>query len=489
MKSIDDKVYRSHSCRKTLSDLIAMGFDRETVESLPVESDTLDTDQRSQARWRNQNWEDRARKGNNREVILHEEYDWLDIDGDGVSELIRAFRVGDVLLSWEEWEEQPFVGWCPYPRAHRMVGKGLSEKVMPDQRVESVITRQMLDGLYASNTPRRWLPQESTTETTIDDLLTVRPGGIVRGKGLQAPVNMSENFDLSKSLNVLERFSQRRQSRTGILELGKGMDKDALNDTARGQSQLMAAGEKQIRYVARNFGEAMAEMFLKLMRLVRMHGEQLTVKIGKQFTPIDPSTWPEDMDLSIKVGLGTNGKDRRIGYRMSIAGIQAEAKANGVAIVEDKHLYNTAAGLIRDMDLGDPGDFFLDPESDIDPETGQPRMKEEKPDPEMMKAQAEAMLQAEKLKGEQASSQAKMDLMRQEAGLKAQLARDQAQSEAELARDKADFEAQLAQQRMAMEEQLAERRMMMEERMADRRANLAETATLSRNRPGGSLAE
>lgn len=481
MKSLEDKVYRAHVCKKTISDLIAMGFDRETVEALPTDGQANNMDQRAEARWRDENWTERQRTGANREVLLHEEYDWIDIDGDGIAELIRAFRVENVLLSFEEWDEQPFVGWCPYPRAHRMIGKGLAEKVMPDQRVESVITRQMLDGLYASNAPRRWLPEESIGETTIDDLLTVRPNAIVRGKGLNPPANMSENFDLAKSLSVLDRFSQRRQSRTGILELGKGMDKDALNDTASGQKQLMAAGEKQIRYVARNFGEAMAEVFLKLMRLVRAHGEQLTIRIGKTFTPIDPRTWPEDMDLSIKVGLGTNGKDRRIGYRMTIAQIQAEARMNGVPIVDDKTLYNTASGLVRDMDIGEPSDYFIDPETL--PEQG------EKPDPEAMKAQAEAQLQQQKLEGEQAMSAAKMQMQREEANTKLELARAQAESEAQLARDKATFEAQLAEQRMAQELELAERRMQMEERLAERKASIAEKSALSKNRPGGSLAE
>lgn len=481
MKSLEDKCYKAHCEPKTLSDLIEMGFDREIVENLPIEGATLNTDVRQNARWRDQNWEDTQRTGPNRKVMLHEEYDYLDIDGDGVSELVRAFRVESVLLSIEPWEEQPFVAFCPYPRAHRLVGKGLAEKVMPDQRVESVITRQMLDGLYASNSPRRWLPEESTGDTTIEDLLNVRPNSIVRGKGLQAPVNMSENFDLSKSLGVLERFSQRRQSRTGILELGKGMDKDALNDTARGQAQLMQAGEKQIRYVARNFGEAMAEMFLKLMRLVRKHGEGLTIKIGKQFKEIDPSTWPEEMDFSIRVGLGTNGKEKRIGHRMAIAQLQAEAYQEKTGMVTEKELYKTASGLVRDMGLGEPSDFFIDPEGD---EFQKP---EPQADPQVAKNQAEAQLQAAKLQGEQQMSAAKIQMSREEAAAKQGLAREQAEFEADLAERKAAFEMQQSQLRFAAEIEQNRQRMALEAENAAHKQKMAEATPLPKNRPGGDL--
>ena len=483
MKSLDDRCYKAHYVTKTLSDLIEMGFDRETVESLPTVERDFISDARHNSRWRDNNWIERQRDGANREVTLFEEYDYLDIDGDGVTELVRCFRVEDVLLSVEEWDEQPFVAFCPYPRAHRLVGKGLAEKVMPDQRVESVITRQMLDGLYASNTPRRWLPAESTTEDTIDDLLTVRPGAIIRGKGLTPPANMSENFDLSKSLTVLERFSQRRQSRTGILELGKGMDKDALNDTASGQKQLMAGGEKQIRYVARNFGESMAEMFLKLMRLVRKHGEQMTIKVGRQFTPINPATWPEDMDFSIRVGLGTNGKDKRIAHRMGIVGLQSQAYEAGTGLVQPKHFYKSAVGLVRDMGLGEPNDFFADPEGD------EYQPPEQQQDPAVAKAQADAQMQAAKIEGEQALAAQKMQMAREEAAVKLQLAREQAEQEAQLARDKAEFEAQIAQMRMDQEFELAQRRMELEASMAAHKADLAERSAMSKNRPGGDLSK
>jgi len=70
MKSMDDRVYKAHVCEKTVSDLIEMGFDRETVEGLPKEGDNHDMDVRQNARWRDENWTDTDRKGAMRKVHL-----------------------------------------------------------------------------------------------------------------------------------------------------------------------------------------------------------------------------------------------------------------------------------------------------------------------------------------------------------------------------------------------------------------------------------
>jgi hypothetical protein len=491
MKTIDDKVYRAHVTYPSISDLIAMGFDRDQVEDLPDDGGNAELrDTRTAARWRDDGIHTHNRaelRGNNRRVRMLEEFDYFDIDGDGMTEMCRVFRVGkDILrrdgeLSFEPWDEQMFATWCPFPVAHKMVGGGLAEKVIPDQRLESVITRNLLDGLFATNRPRYWLPSESDDQTnTIQDLLDVNlTSGIVRGRGLQPPQLLSQAFDISKSQALIADFRNRRQSRTGILQLSKGMDKDALNETMGGQDQLMAAGEKKQKYIARNFARALAQVFMKMFRLMRKHGDPVTLKVDGQYKTIDPKQWPEEMDFSLKVGLGTNGKERRIGHRMAIASLQAQAIGAGLPVVTPINIYNTGAGLVRDMALGEPDDFWTHPER------GEQKPEQEKPDPEMQKVQAQLAMQQQKQESDQ------------------QLAQDKAAFEAELAQDKATTEMQLAREQMQAETQLAREELMMNaelqaaqieqgdyqhsEKLAssERMANIK----LSTNKPGGSLSE
>lgn len=223
----DDADYLAHVCRKTRSELVEMGFDADMVYELSTEDDLL-TDQRRAARDDWQHWRDDNVNPSMQEVTLWEEYIKIDADGDGIAERLKVFRVADKILKQEEVDDHPFVIFTPFPRPHRIVGDGLADKTMDIQRIRSVVARQLMNGMYLSNMPRYWVPQESVNENTYNDLLTVIPGSPVRGKGV-APTPLNAGFDAGRSINVMEFWTGERESRTGITRLNQGLDADALN--------------------------------------------------------------------------------------------------------------------------------------------------------------------------------------------------------------------------------------------------------------------
>jgi len=476
----DESEYLCHRPQKTESELIEMGFDAEKVRSLPGLDEGSVIDSRESA-----TWDDESMRGTTDQIpglkkhLLRKEYARIDYDGDGIAELLRVYRVGNTILEAEEVDEQPFVVFCPFPRPHRMVGNSLADKVMDIQRNKSVVMRQNFDAFYMTNQPRWWVPDESTTDSTIEDLLTTGPGVLVRGKGL-APTPLTQAFDVGRGLSVLEYLSGEQESRTGITRLNQGLDAEAMNKTATGMALQSSQGQQIEEFVARNFAECLARLFLKKLRLMIEHGDPIAMRVGGEYKKADPSEWTPDLSVNVRVGLGSGRKDQRMQYRLQIAQLQAEAFQGGTGIVDAKKLYNSAAGIVADAGLGDPNNFF------IDPETAPPQ--QEKPDPEAMKAQAEVQLQQQKLQGEQQMSAAKIAMQQQESQAKMDLMRAQAEEEANLARQKAQFEADLAEQQMNREMVMAERRMQMEERMSAHKASLAEKA-LPKNRPGGDLSK
>lgn len=461
----EDKAdYLAHVCRKTRSDLVEMGFDVETVYDLPTGEDTLWSDGRAQERDEDygRGWSD-TRQASMQELELWEEYIRIDADGDGVAELLKCFRVGDRLLSSEIVTDHPFTVFCPFPRPHRMVGDALAEKAMDIQRIRSVVARQLMNGMYLTNMPRYWLPHESTTENTISDLLTVIPGAPVRGKG-QAPQPLNDGFDVGKSLGVLEFWSGEKESRTGITRMNQGLDADTLNKTATGTALMQAQGQQYEEFIARNFAECVARMFWRKYRLVKDAGEPFTVKIGGSYSMVDPTNWPDEPDMVIRTGLGTNRKEYRIGQRMQLLQIQREGLEIG--LVDKQGLFNGAAGLVRDMGIGQPDDYFVDPSNN-------PQLEGEQQDPEVVKAEGEAAAKMAKVEGDQQLSAIKMQIQRDEAALKQELARDEAAFEAQLAQDKFEFEKRQAEARMIFEAQMAQEK--------------ARNDAISKNRPGGDL--
>jgi hypothetical protein len=198
----------------------------------------------------------------------------------------------------------------------------------------------------------------------------------------------------------------------------------------------------------------LGRLFSKLLNLMVANGDPIAIKVDGSYRRVDPSTWDADqMDVAVNVGLGTGRKEQRLLYRQQIAQIQAEALQAQAPIVDWKRAYNNGVGMIRDMSLGDPDDYFIDPDSDDAPQQGQ----QPAPDPALIKAQADASYRQQKAQMEGEESQRKIALAEQETSAKLGIEHQKGQQtialqaqrheqEINLAASKADFEARLAQQ-------------------------------------------
>lgn len=477
-RDIDDAIYIRHATWKTLSELTEMGFD--DVEDLQS-GVTADETGLGFAR-DNNSLEMNSHTGALRRVVLLEEYARFDLDGDGLAERLRVHRVGTDILKIEPVEYQPFVVYCPFPMPGRFGGHSLADKVIDLQRINSILNRLGLDGLYRNLATGYIVPDPAVNENTYDDLLTVRPNRIIRTTGA-ADIKPEPANDVSTiAFNAMEFMIGQREARTGITRLNQGLDADALNKTATGTAMMQAQGQQMEEYLARNFAEALSRLMRLKYQLMRAYGQPFTIRVDGEFRQVDPSTWPEDVELVTRVGLGSGRKEQRLANRMMLLQIQREVMMGGLPIVGPEQIYKSIQGLVKDASLGSPNDYVLDP-SQLEPQ-------EPQPDPEQMKLEAEMQIQAAKVEGDQQIQGMKLEAMREEAALKAQLARDEAAAAAELAREKAAAEFDLAQQKFAIEVQMEERRMEMEDRRMEREAQRRERETdvkLSQNRKGGDL--
>lgn len=498
-RTITEAALKGRRMRRTVSSLVAEGFDPAEFEGI---TDSGQDNTLSQARDEDRNWHGNTRKGPNKVIWWHEEFARYDLNEDGVAELLYIRRTSDFkvfeIVEMDDEDDHPFVDWCPFPMQHRRIGQSLADKVMDIERINTVLLRQSLNGIYIGNNPSTYVHEDSIGENTIDDLLTVRSGRLVRWKGNVPPQERSGNFDPSAGFSMLELMERKRETRTGITRLNMGLDERTHNDTAKGQGQLIAKGEQMEEYVARNFANAVAKLITKLAKQLRKFGQPITVPIDGEFVDVDPTQWPEDMIARARVGLGAVNKDQRMALRREVIGMQTAALEAGLSIVDESKLFNSAKGFIADANLGDVSEYFVEPPKD---EEGNPLPAPEKPDPEAMKVQAEAELQAAKLQGEQAMAGAKLEAEQQAQAFKLQAMRDEMAAKQELARAEAEFEAQLAERKFAAEMQMAVRKMEAETQLAERRMALEaqqserdaarrdyETESkLSQNRSGGDL--
>ena len=485
-RDFESAVYVAQATPKTISELVEMGFD---------DVDGLSSYDNSQSQLTDARDGDRAtsgtdRQGANRTVTLLEEYARFDANGDGIAERLCVHRVGNTILRIEEVDYQPFVGFCPFPMPARFVGHALAEKVTDLQRIRSVVRRLYLDGLYFNLAGGMIVGDGAVNENTFDDLLTVRPNRIVRTRDINQIRAEPKNDVSGLALQADESLIAEREGRTGITRHNQGLDADTLNHTATGMALQQAAGQQMEEYIARNFAESVAALMRKKLKLMARYGQPMQIRVDGEYRQVDPRQWPEEMDVAIRVGLGSGRKDQRLANRMTLLQIQREVMMAGLPIVGPEQIYKSIAGVVKDASLGSPQDFVIDP-STIQPpvdENGQPLP--EPPSPEEQQLQAEMQMQAAKIQGEQQLAAMKLEGMREEAQLKAQLARDEATAAAELANAKAQAEFDLAQQKFAAELQMERERMAMQaeqsRRDADRRDYEAD-AKLSNDREGGRL--
>lgn len=473
-----DCAYSGYLMPKTISQIREMGLDVPDDlgggDNVGSDSDIL---RNARDRDRDTYWTS-ERDGPNRRVWLREEYAQYDIDEDGISELVKAFRVGNTILDVEPVDEQPGVIWCPYPMPGRMIGQSLADKVMDIQRVSSVVTRQTLDGFYLANKPRTYLSESAIGTATIDDLLNPNIGSIIRYVGQTAPETRSSTFDMSSSLALLEKLMGDKESRTGITRLNQGLDADAINRTATGTAMMQAQGQLMSEYVARNFAEAFARLMLKKYRLMRKFGRPMKVVVDGQIIETNPQEWPEDINVLVRVGLGSGRKDQRIAYRQMLLGIAQQALQGGSRMFSDETLYNNIKGLIADMNIGPVRELAVDPST-----LGE---EQERPDPEMAKVQGQLQIETAKLQQKQQEADVDAQLKQQKMEFDLAAAREKAALDEQLQRDKAAEEARLAQEKFDLERYIALERLELDKEVKRSQSFDADEG-LSKNREGGRL--
>jgi hypothetical protein len=487
-RTITEAPLKGRKVKKSLSDLVEMGYDLDELKTVGMIDDSTLDDARDQDR----NQWNGERTGPNRIIWWHEEYARFDANGDGIAELLYIQRTSDykvfAIEEMEDPDDHPFEDWCPFPMQHRRIGQSLADKVMDIERINTVLLRQSLDGIYFSNNSGHYVHEDSINENTVEDLLTVRQGRLVRWKGANKPEREQGYFNAADGFQMLEYMGGVKENRTGITRLNQGLDADTLNKTASGQAQLQALGQQVEEYVARNFANAFARLFTKKARLLRRYGKPIMVPIDGEYVEVDPTQWPEDMIARPRVGLGSGRKDQRMQNRLTLGEIQKACIEGGLRIVGEKQVYNLSKGLVSDMGLGEVSEYFVDPD-DLGP-------AEPQPDPEMAKAQADMQAKQAELQMKQQAQQADMALRQQEGALKLQLTREEAAAKLELEQAKAEQEARLAEQKFQFEASLAQRKMELEADLA--RENAARQhevamktadAKISQNRAGGDLSK
>lgn len=405
--SIQGSRFCAHRCKKTVSDLIAEGIDRNKAEGLSsAQGDgeySLERTQRFYYDGDTSPISDSTDKSV-RYVWVYECYALLDLDGDGVAEKWKILLGGDQyeILSKEEWEgDWPFESICPIMMPHKFFGLSMYDLVQQWQRIQSTLMRQFLDNVYSINNNRIAV---NADRVNLDDLLTNRPNAIIRtiGAPQEAMMALQPQPIGNTLIPSMEYVNSMREKSTGVTSYNQGLDANSLNKTASGISQIMGAAQERILLIARIFAETgIAGIFTQLLRLTIKHQNQKKmVQLRGKWVDVDPAAWNAGMKATTDVALGTNNKDQILLHLNQVLAVQEKALMSGSPLVTPKNLFNTLKKVIENTGLKHVELYFTDPD------TAPPAP----PKPSEAEIEAQAKMQLESGKAQAAGHMQEQDL-------------------------------------------------------------------------------
>jgi len=393
-RDLNSSPYVAHRMVKTVSDLVAMGYDKEQMEEFAGSGSAVDEDSYDLEQARNPYADftgvDRA-DSNSKSVLYIEHYVFYDLDGDGIDERIRVCTVGNGLniVNSTPWDDLPITLFCPDPEPHTSIGSCPADYLMPIQAAKSQIMRDTLDSLGHAIFPRMGIVEG---QVNIDDVLNTDIGQPIRMRAPGMVQPFSVPFVGKEAFPVLSYLDEAKENRTGVSKASAGLNAEALQSTTSAAvTATMSGAQGRVELICRHFADGMKDLFKLVNSLVIKHQEgQDMMRLNNEFIPVDPRYWDADKDMVINVGISKNSDEEKFQVLTALSQKQEQILQTlgpNNPLVNLQQYANTLTKMIEMAGFKDATTFI---NTTVPPMPPQPP-EAAKPSPEEMLAQAEAM--------------------------------------------------------------------------------------------------
>jgi hypothetical protein len=394
-RTIETASYVAHRMIKSVSELVAMGYDQEEIEEFAgYGGSSLDPEsyEEEQARnpFDNMVYPDRNDAGG-KDVYYVEHYLYYDFDGDGIDERIRVCTAGDGLhvLNVEPWDELPICMFCPDPEPHTAIGSCPADYLKPIQAAKSQIMRDTLDSLGHSIFPRMGIVEG---QVNVDDVLNTDIGQPIRMRAPGMVQPFAVPFVGKEAFPVLGYLDESKENRTGVSKASAGLNAEALQSTTSAAvTATMSGAQGRVELICRHFAEGgLKAMFKTVNNLVIKHqNAQDVFRLNGKFIPVDPRYWDSDKDMVVNVAISKSSDQEKFQVLTQVAGKQEQILqllGPQNPLVSMQQYANTLTRMIELAGFQDAQSFI---NTEVPP---MPPMPQEppQPDPAALLAQAEA---------------------------------------------------------------------------------------------------
>ena len=452
-KSIEDAPFVGHRVARTVSQLRSMGY--KNVDSLGSDDNATALNMERVERMSYddelayiQVEEQNSMDDTQRMVWVTECYIRVDFDGDGIAELRKVVRAGGQILENEICDVAPFVSITPVPMPHKFFGLSVADLAMEGQRVNTALLRGLLDNMYLQVNGRYFAVEG---QVNLDDLLSSRPGGVVRMKQRDMAGRLDQGMgDAGQAMQLMEYMRGFVEESTGWSRASQGNDPSGLRgDVTATQAQIITnKADMRLDLIARNCAEGFVDLFRMMLKLVSQYqGKSRAVKLRGNWVPVNPREWANGFSCDINVGLGTGDKNQLGAQLIGLIQQQQMGLQDGTATPQN--LYESRKELVKAIGFKSAERFFTDP-TKVPP-------KEPQASPDVM-AKTQADMQAKQMQLQQDAQHFQADMQlkmqAQQMAHDARMAEIQKQYELQASNDQRD--AQREQMKAAYEAQRAQ---------------------------------
>ena len=450
--------FTAHVVLKTAGDLVRMGHSKEFVDSIP--SSDVYTDDR-EYRWYMQGesaYPDRdvSSDPSLRTIEVSECYMHIDIDEDGIPELMKITVAGgdnpDVILDMEPVDAIPFISSTAILMSHKLFGLSIYDRLKQIQDQKTTLWRNIFDNLYLQNNQRTIVVEG---QVNLDDLMTSRPGGIIRTKrpdAVQPYVTPPLSGDAYTMMEYLDKV---RSGRTGVTPEGPIAD-TLIGDNmgSEGVQQMMSQREELVGLIIRVFAETGIKPLCWMIReqLIKHQDTMSDYKYRGKWVQVDPKRWRRRKNSTVRVGTGSGNRKEQAMTLTQILSMQERILANPAqSLLKEENVFQAINDYSKFAGLAGAGRYFIDPSSPEGQQNKQAVDEKNQKEKEQVDQRENAVAEAHAKVAE--AELAKAQAAQQSVQLKAQI--DQAKNQLTMQEQESDLVIETLKQRLAEAEAIA----------------------------------
>jgi hypothetical protein len=241
----------------------------------------------------------------------------------------------------------------------------IADTVKDIQLIKSTIMRNLLDNMYLTNNARYAV---MAGQVELDDLLTSRPGGIVRMRAPGAVQALPTPQIQPYAFQMVQYLDGIREERSGVSKMTQGLNPDVLTShvTSGAVSAATESAMQRVELIARMFAETgVKDLFRNIYALIQRYEDRKKIfYLNGKFIPIDVSKWKDKLNCTVNVGVGSGSQDTKMKTMSSIMQILSTLVQQGGmgTLVTPQNLYNAISEYIAQSGYKNTDQFISNPE-------------------------------------------------------------------------------------------------------------------------------